>query len=128
MASIIRFPLILALQLCMVCSIGFASSPVVHIISGMPKNSEPLSIHSKVSGNSIAVPTLLPGNEYQWRAEVNDIYYCTTIWGRQFAAWHAYELARDAGHATIFSLVNEDGFFLSWDKSSWKKIAYWETD
>ncbi|KAL7209752.1 hypothetical protein ACSBR1_031337 [Camellia fascicularis] len=128
MATIFRFPLVLALISCFFCiDIAFSTS-TVHIISDMPKDSSPLNINCKANGNIVIGHTLKVGEDYQWSATVNDIYYCATIWGRYFASWHAYEPTRDTGHATIFWKVDKDGFSISYDKSKFKLVAPWETD
>lgn len=78
--------------------------------------------------------TLKEGEEYKWVAEEKDLYFCEAIWGTRFvASWHAFQPKRDlsrggGGRGSVFWLVQKDGFFLSYDNSTWVKKSTWETE
>ena len=41
------------------------------------------------------------------------------LYGKDFlASWHAFQPRRDENHETVFWMVKEDGFFISWDKAN----------
>ncbi|GKU98578.1 hypothetical protein SLEP1_g11564 [Rubroshorea leprosula] len=102
----------------------------VHIIDGMAKNSEAIQVRcSSSSSGDLGQRTIRPGDNYVWSVKFEkDVYYCAAVWGSYFASVHAFEPERDSGHGTVFWLVYENGFFLSWDNSSWVKKADWETE
>ncbi|MBA0780101.1 hypothetical protein Gotri_004241, partial [Gossypium trilobum] len=59
------------------------------------------------------------GEDYQFGVEEKALHFCEAISGRQIASWHAYQPRRDWNHKAVFWRVKENGFFLSWDNSSW---------
>ncbi|CAK9164602.1 unnamed protein product [Ilex paraguariensis] len=133
MATTLHCPILLALVFYL-STTSFAGDsavvarPVVHIISAMNKNTAPINLRCKVNGAVKILHALNAGEDYQWSAAENDVYYCDVIWDRWFAAWHGFEPKRDQGQETIFWKVNKDGFFFSWDRSRWEKKFSWETD
>ncbi|PON66092.1 hypothetical protein TorRG33x02_269020 [Trema orientale] len=104
----------------------------VHIITTpLPKNnSGPGEVkirltNSKQSYYSLET-TLKWGNDYQFVAEERALYYGEALWGTYVGSWHAFQPKRDAGHGSVFWLVKPNGFFLSWDNSTWVKKSIWE--
>ncbi|KAF4355362.1 hypothetical protein F8388_026632 [Cannabis sativa] len=49
------------------------------------------------------------------------------IWGRFMGSWHGFQPKRDLNNS-VFWLIKPNGFFLSWDNSTWVKKALWETE
>ncbi|PSS35722.1 DNA topoisomerase [Actinidia chinensis var. chinensis] len=128
MATNFGFPLVVAMLFSSLCISTFVSAEVIHFISNMPKDSPPLSIDCKANGIYVVQHSLRVGEDYEWTATINDIYYCTTMWKLFFASWHAYEPKRDVGRETVYVKIQKEGFFLSYEKSKWTKIEYWETE
>lgn len=104
----------------------------VHVINGLPKKSDSVNVHCNSKYTDLGMYTLNEGEEYKWVAEKQAEYFCEAIWGpRFFASWHAFQPKRDlvhSGGASVFWLVKKDGFFLSWDNSTWVKKSTWETE
>ncbi|PRQ36920.1 putative plant self-incompatibility S1 [Rosa chinensis] len=100
----------------------------VHIINALPQNSKPANIECKSTDTYIGERNLNVGDDFTWNAKESSLYYCRAFWGRFFASWHAVQPKRDDGKAAVFWLVNEHGFFLSWDNSTWVKKSVWETE
>lgn len=103
-------------------------APVVHIISALPKNSDPAQVQCSATNTNLGVHLLKVGEDYSWTAEANVVNYCQAQWGRFIASWHAFEPTRDASHGTVYWLVKEDGFSRSWDNTNWVKAQAWETE
>ncbi|CAK9168927.1 unnamed protein product, partial [Ilex paraguariensis] len=107
MATTLHCPILLALVFYL-STTSFAGDsavvarPVVHIISAMNKNTAPINLRCKVNGAVKILHALNAGEDYQWSAAENDVYYCDVIWDRWFAAWHGFEPKRDQGQETIF--------------------------
>ena len=57
--------------------------------------------------------------------ENKTIYYLETTLGSQSARVPVFKPMRDGGHNIVYSLVDEDGFYLSYDKVSWEIIDTW---
>ncbi|KAK9266564.1 hypothetical protein L1049_021411 [Liquidambar formosana] len=87
-----------------------------------------MDVICKFDGYNLGYHTLLPGDDYQWSATEKGVYYCRATWVNKIVAWHGYQPLRDASHGTIFWLAKDDGIFLSYDKSSYVKVADWETE
>ncbi|KAL1078491.1 hypothetical protein V6Z11_D10G163300 [Gossypium hirsutum] len=68
------------------------------------------------------------GEDYQFGVEEKALHFCEAISGRQIASWHAYQPRRDWNHKAVFWRVKENGFFLSWDNSSWVRKSIWQTE
>ncbi|KAB1218209.1 hypothetical protein CJ030_MR3G026089 [Morella rubra] len=103
---------------------------VVHVIDALPKKSKPMSLECK-SGRThegLGQQTLNVGDDYKWNVEENATYYCSALWGRYFGSWHGFQPRRDVGHGTIYWRVKDNGFLLSWDRTSWVRKGQWETE
>ncbi|KAK9907011.1 hypothetical protein M0R45_002508 [Rubus argutus] len=74
--------------------------PRVHVLNDLPPNSEPLNVLCKSRNTYIDFSH--PGTRFRPK--------------------------RDNGKAAVFWLVNEHGFFLSWDNTTWVKKSVWETE
>ncbi|KAK2967834.1 hypothetical protein RJ640_025873 [Escallonia rubra] len=99
--------------------------PFVHIRSAMNANSLPVHVNCKVNGSTVNVYELHGGEHYEWNARGNGTYYCSAIWGRWFASWHAFEPGWGTDHAAIFWMVNKDGFFLRQEEGEQRKGELW---
>lgn len=102
--------------------------PRVHVLNDLAQNSEPLNVLCKSRNTYIGERDLNVGDDFTWNAKENAPYYCRAFWVRFFASWHAIQPKRDNGKAAVFWLVNEHGFFLSWDNTTWVKKSVWETE
>jgi hypothetical protein len=107
-----------------------AQLPVVHVTNALPVKSEPVKVEctSEHTNTHLGIHTLNVGDDYQWTVVENALHYCQAEWGRWFASWHAFEPDRDVSHGTVYWLVKNDGFYLSWDNSSWVRQETWQTD
>lgn len=103
---------------------------VVHVMNGLPKSSYPLKIQceSKNMHDRLGEQVLKVGDDYKWTVEKNEIYYCQALWFRFFASWHAFQPQRDLLNETVFWVVKDNGFFHSWDNSSWVRKETWQTE
>lgn len=104
--------------------------PVVHVISALPANSEPVKVEctSQRTNTHLGIHTLNVGDDYQLTVVENALHYCQAIWGRWFASWHAFQPRRDVSHGAVYWRLKDDGFYLSWDNSSWVRKETWQTD
>ncbi|KAJ6388159.1 hypothetical protein OIU77_026685 [Salix suchowensis] len=87
-----------------------------------------MSVSCSSSNIVFGEQTLVNGEVYKWRVSQRKLHYCVAIWERFFASWHAFQPRRDGNHETLFWMVKEDGFFISWDKAKWVKKYRWETE
>ena len=65
------------------------------------------------------------GESFQSSIATTTIYYLETTLGSLSARVRVFEPGRDAGNSIVYSLVEEDGFYLSYDKVSWEIIDTW---
>nr|XP_048321731.1 S-protein homolog 21-like [Ziziphus jujuba var. spinosa] len=108
--------------------ITISGATTVHILNSMPKNSGQVDIHCKSKNNDLGSRVLEEGKDYNWPVEENAVYFCEAVrLPRNIASWHAFEPERDVGHDSVFWLVKEEGFFRSWDNSTWVQEGTWET-
>ena len=128
MAIAFHFSWVVALVLCSLCTKVVYSAPEVHFINNFSNKSTIVDALCKVNGTTLVIRTIETGDDSIWFATVNDIYRCTAQWEVEnfTASWPGYEPKRDAGRAKIFWRINEGGFFLSYDKSSFKLEATWK--
>ena len=103
---------------------------VVHVINALPNNSEPMRIQctSPRTDTNLGEYTLYVGDDYQWNVTHKSLHYCEALWERRFASWHAFQPRRDVSHGTVYWLVKHNGFFLSWNNSSWVRKESWQTE
>ncbi|CAI9776069.1 unnamed protein product [Fraxinus pennsylvanica] len=104
------------------------SLPVIKFISALPKGSSPVIMNCKAGGYGRGSYTFKPVDNYLLKAVVNDTYYCLSTFGMKFTSVHAFDPARDKGHATIFWKVDLYGFSISYRNSSFKVDAPWESE
>ncbi|KAF4367262.1 hypothetical protein G4B88_026769 [Cannabis sativa] len=106
----------------------FNTTTTVHIITSNPSNK---LIRIRVSNTKQSFysleTTLKWGESYKFVAEERCLYYCEAIWGRFMGSWHGFQPKRDLNNS-VFWLIKPNGFFLSWDNSTWVKKALWETE
>lgn len=102
----------------------------VHITNVLPQNNSnnPMKIRCNCNKKYFGYKTLACGEDYTWIAEERDLYFCEALWGRFMASWHAFQPKRDINQQSVFWLVKQNGFFLSWDNSTWVKKSIWETE
>lgn len=110
----------------------------VHIITSppLPKNNsnpgEVLNVritNSKQSYFAFSLQTTLKwGDNYQFVVEERAVYFLEALWGRFIGSLHVFQPKRDVGHESVFWLVKQNGFFLSWDNSTWVKKCVWDTE
>ncbi|KAI4346065.1 hypothetical protein L6164_013147 [Bauhinia variegata] len=115
-----------------VCFISTPTFPLSHrqeiainIRNALPSNTEqPITL---VWDNTDSFH-LKTGKDFNSSVKVNQSIECTAVWLQWFASWDAYEPQRDKGHDSVYWLVKKNGFFISWDKTKWKKVEDWGTD
>ncbi|KAK1567703.1 hypothetical protein Q3G72_015422 [Acer saccharum] len=101
----------------------------VHVINGLPEKSKAMKIECSLKGKSVGIfHDLVVGDEYSWIVKEKGLYFCEAIWGSLVGSWHAFQPRRDANRTSVFWLVKHNGFFLSWDNSTWIKRSTWETE
>ncbi|XWS35089.1 hypothetical protein CRYUN_Cryun21dG0096200 [Craigia yunnanensis] len=100
----------------------------IHVINSMPRESEPMQTRCKSRYTDYGMHQLRVGDDYQCGVQEKALYFCAALSGRQIASWHGFQPRRDGNHKAVFWLVKEDGFFLSWDNSSWVRKSEWETE
>ena len=100
----------------------------IHVINSMPSDSEPMALSCKTGNKYLDMQTLGVGDDYQFGVQEKAVYSCFAATGNQFASWNAFQPKRDENHQTVFWLGKEDGFFLSWDNSSWVRKQKWQTE
>ncbi|KAM6544758.1 hypothetical protein CsatB_025494 [Cannabis sativa] len=109
------------------------SLATVHIISNpLPKNNtnpKEFRIEAENSEGRFQDTLKWGGKPYIFDVkQSNSTNYLQAFWGRFIASIHVYEPQRDIGHNSIYWLVKTDGFYLSWDNSSWVQNGYWDTE
>ncbi|KAK2643873.1 hypothetical protein Ddye_019068 [Dipteronia dyeriana] len=99
----------------------------VHVRNGLPEEEEPKAMQLDCSSeDKIEIyQDLAVGDEYSWSVKVKEIYSCGSIWGNYVGSWDAFQPSRDANHTSVFWLVKRNGFFLSWDNSTWIRRYTW---
>ena len=115
------------------CLISFGKSsessdlPILDVTNGLPESykSQPLDIRIKSQNRPLHQQILKVGESFQLRIATPTIYYLETTLGSLSARVRVFEPGRDAGHSIVYSLVKEDGFYLSYDKVSWEIIDTW---
>ncbi|KAL5781511.1 hypothetical protein ACOSP7_006540 [Xanthoceras sorbifolium] len=101
----------------------------VHVRNGLPVKSGAMRIECSFHGKSLGIHDLGVGEDYSWTVEEEKaLYFCKAIWGTKMGSFHAFQPRRDANHATVFWLVKQNGFFLSWDNSTWIQRSPWDTE
>lgn len=100
----------------------------IHVINSMPKDSGPMQIHCNSKYTDYGMQQVDVGDDYQCGVREKALYYCAALSGREIASWHGFQPRRDGNRKAIFWLVKEDGFFLSWDNSTWVKKSVWFTE
>lgn len=103
----------------------------VQITNSLPNNnSRPTILRIRCSSKhtNLGEKVLNRSDDYRWIVEEKSLYFCAALWGRLFASWHAFQPKRDAGHDSVFWLVEEGGIYLSWDNSSWVRRSVWESE
>jgi len=133
MTSWINFLLFLVLQLCFLSTATTNEHddhplPTVYVINALPKSSKAMNVSCSSNNIDIGEQSLVNGEVYKWRVSKRKLHYCVAIWERFFASWHAFQPRRDGNHETLFWMVEEDGFFISWDKAKWVRKYRWETE
>ncbi|TYH49993.1 hypothetical protein ES332_D10G174600v1 [Gossypium tomentosum] len=82
----------------------------VHVTNSMPRELQPIQLGCNSRYKDHGMHQLHVGEDYQ------------------FGARHAYQPRRDWNHKAVFWRVKENGFFLSWDNSSWVRKSIWQTE
>jgi hypothetical protein len=100
--------------------------PTIEIINSLPANSEPVRFYCASNNISLGMHSLSVGEVFQWKVVEKDTYYCAAEWKQYFAAWYGFEVPRDENHGTVYSLMKEDGIYLSWDKANWVLQNTWK--
>ncbi|MBA0871118.1 hypothetical protein Goshw_021420, partial [Gossypium schwendimanii] len=91
----------------------------VHVTNSMPRELQSIQLGCNSRYKDNGMHQLHVGEDYQFGVEEKALHFCEATSGRQIASWHAYQPRRDWNHKAVFWRVKENGFFLSWDNSSW---------
>ncbi|XVF29194.1 hypothetical protein REPUB_Repub15cG0099300 [Reevesia pubescens] len=100
----------------------------IHVMNSMPRESGAMQVRCNSRYSDYGMHQVGVGDDYQCGVRETALYYCMAISGRQIASWHAFQPRRDGNHKAVFWLVKEDGFFHSWDNSTWVRKSVWETE
>ncbi|KAL9369828.1 hypothetical protein Peur_041027 [Populus x canadensis] len=133
MTGFISFLLFLVLPLCLLSTATADEHnehrlPFVQVINALPKNSKPMQVSCSTKNIDVGKRSLVNGEVFKWRAAQRKLHSCGALWERLFASWHAFQPRRDENHETVYWMVKEDGFFISWDKANWVRKYRWETE
>ncbi|KAB2062105.1 hypothetical protein ERO13_A10G120800v2 [Gossypium hirsutum] len=100
----------------------------IHVTNSMPRELQPIQLGCNSRYKDHGMHQLRVGDDYEFGVEERALHFCEAISGRQIASWHAYQPRRDWNHKAVFWRVKENGFFLSWDNSSWVRKSVWQTE
>ena len=131
MANHSLFSLVLVV-ISFMCLIAYGKSydplPTLEVMNGLPESyvSQTLDIRIKSQHRPLDERTLRVGESFQLMVATPTTYYLYTTLGSQSASVSVFEPTRDGGHSIVYSLVKEDGFYLSYDKVTWKIIDTWQ--
>ena len=98
---------------------------VVDIQNALPNNTQTAALTLWCGGASLVLKL---GDHHTESVKMDQSLGCTALWLPFFTSWDAFEVSRDKGHQNIYWLVKKDGFYHSWDKSSWKKLEEWRSE
>lgn len=100
----------------------------IHVTNSMPRELQPIQLSCNSRYKYHGMHQLHVADDYQFGVEEKALHFCEAISGKQIASWHAYQPRRDWKHKAVFWRVKENGFFLSWDNSSWVRKSVWQTE
>ena len=108
------------------CLISYGKSsessdlPILDFTNGLPESykSQALDIRIKSQNRPLHQQIFKVGESFQLSIATPTKYYLETTLGSLSARVRVVEPGRDAGHSIAYSLVKEDGFYLSYDKVS----------
>ena len=92
----------------------------IHFHNPFPKQAK--AMHFTCSSKSF---TVLSGQDHDWTVPMYKVESCQVVWGHSSASFDAYDPDIDLGHAVVFLMAKNDGFFHSWDQLTWDKKAGW---
>ncbi|KAJ4829313.1 hypothetical protein Tsubulata_019039 [Turnera subulata] len=106
------------------------NQPTVYIINSMPPNSQSIEVNCSSASSPIVDRELLVTEAYQLNVESKIPYLCIArmTQRRYIQIFDAYLPSRDKAHCKIYWLVNQDGFYLSWDRDKWVRKALWQSE
>ena len=107
----------------------------VHIINRLPNNPTALSLRCQSKDDDFGMHTLYNGQEFHWTFKPNifetTLYFCHFYWGSEDKSFAVYD-RRLSYHCKSIDIqydcyweARADGFYLSGDNQSWKKINNW---
>jgi len=68
------------------------------------------------------------GHHYNSTIPVDQDFECIAASSRWFTTWDVYHVKRDKGYQTVYWSVRNNGFYHSWDGSTWKLLEKWYSD
>ena len=122
-------------------SLWWTTKYTVHIISRLPtvtdysKNTPPLTVWCQSKNDDLGIHTIYQDQEINWSFKPNlfltTLFFCHFYWADDDTSFTVYD-NRLSGHCKFmansfncFWEVRMNGFFLSGDNKSWKKINDW---
>lgn len=93
----------------------------IHIKDDMPPNSEIV----RLTCIKEQWDKLHPGDELHIGELRKFRMVCKAMWRDKDGVWVAFDPLRDRDYGDAHSSVREDGFYVSYDKSNWKKLNSW---
>ncbi|EXB66396.1 hypothetical protein L484_008286 [Morus notabilis] len=87
-----------------------------------------MKIQCSSKHTNIGAKELKRSDYLEWIVEEKALYFCEALWGILIASWHAFQPKRDVGHRSVFWVAKQNGFFHSWDNSTWVRKSVWETE
>lgn len=126
----VLFAILLLLLLCLVeegegCFL--APKLHIHIISNLPPNSPPLTVHCRSKDDDLGVHTLTTGQDYQWPfclVPFSTLFYCDLVWGAKKTSFDAYnarktfEIPCNLNKNNCVFEVQVDGVYFKGEKKS----------
>lgn len=113
----------------------------VHIVNGLPDNTNSLLFRCQSKDDDLGYKTLLVGGDYYWTFHVNylvsTLFFCHFYWQNKdlsfdvFNAKHHFPDCHRADDVHLcYWLAKEDGFYFSYYKADanstdWKKLEFW---
>ncbi|KAM6544761.1 hypothetical protein CsatB_025497 [Cannabis sativa] len=132
----ILFFFLLSISLKSTLTFGAQKPNTVYIITtnNLPKNNtNPDEFKIQISNSKQSLSkletTLKWGGNYNFVvSESTSTYYLEALWGNVMASVNVFKPNRDIGHQSVFWLIKPNGFYLSWDNSTWVQKGVWETE
>ncbi|KAK9180178.1 hypothetical protein WN944_026340 [Citrus x changshan-huyou] len=104
-----------------------------YIINGINSSDKPLFIHCQSRDDDLGEHYLKAGEDFHWHFWVNffrtTLFFCHMKWEDKETRFDVFTAGKEGKKCdktgNVYWLVQESGFYLSDDKSSWSKQYDW---